>query len=169
MEYVFQGQGHSIDLSAFRPEYDVSSGEFVVGFSLAIVGNLLISQTCKQAGSFPAQNAFGAKVTVRRQTCERFFVNDGDVMAARVGGTRIKMTPDQFREIKKRGVRTEIDMTVGHPKHDEPVTFSDTLDEATVSDPIETRMRVWTVFGRLNEIRWILPGEKQAVLFWRKP
>ena len=164
-----QGSFDRLDVAALNLSYDDVAGEAIVESNFAHLQSMRVSETCKGTGSFAAQKSFGAKAVVRRRTCERFVVMDGDVRAANIAGARIKMNPTQFREISKQGVKAEMDFTIGHANTNQTVRFSDLVDDATISDPSETRMKVWIVYGRVDEVRWLLPNEKQSVAVWHRP
>jgi hypothetical protein len=70
------------------------------------------------------------------------------------------MSPSQFRAINKNGVQAEFDLTLGHPNKNVVVDYDEGLDGATINYPFESYMKVWTVYGRVEEIRWNLPEEK---------
>lgn len=163
-----QGNLDKIDLMGLGLKYDAESGEMVIGFSLVRLNRLIFLESCKKNGSFVGQNAFGVKTKVSRESCEHFVVRDGDVMGVRLGGNRIKMSPSQFRAISKNGVQTEFDLTVGHPKNDVVVDFSESTHDASIDNPHEYLMKVWTVSGQIEEIRWFLPGEKQSTPVWKR-
>lgn len=145
------------------PVYDAEAGEAVFNNDPS---GLLVSETCKSKGTFKGQNSFGAKATVRAQSCERFFVRDGDVMAVRIRNLRLKMPPAVFRLILKDGVVAAYDFSIGHTDQSEVVSFSDDDNEATIEYPVKTNMKVWTVYAKLTEIRWTLPGEEQPIVVW---
>ena len=157
-----------IDLLAVKPQYDDATGELVVVSPIAYLSSLQISEICKKTGTFPAQNSFGAKTVVRQQTCERFVVQESNSSIARLAGARLKMTPSQFRDIQKRGVRARFEFTIRFNSKKETVIFSDHVEEATIKDPVQSRMKVWQVYGNITEILLILPGESQAITFWRR-
>lgn len=161
-----QGALDSLDFSFLQPTYDPAAGELVIQYRHAEVGGLQLSEVCKSAGAYTGQNAYGVRMRVQRQRCERFFVRDGDVRAASIAGSRIKMTPAQFRDLIKKGVRAEVDFLVGHPKSNVIVSFSDTVEGATLSHAFETYMKVWTISGRVLGVRWILPIDGQQVTVW---
>ncbi|MBX7134795.1 MAG: hypothetical protein K1X67_19170 [Fimbriimonadaceae bacterium] len=160
-----------IELVVLSTKYDPGTEEMIVGSSISTLNQLMFSENCKLIGSFLGQNAFGVKTTVRRKACERFWLNDGDVMAVQISGARIKMSPSQFRAINKAGVMAEVDITIGHPKHDVTVEYQESVNDATIEHPVQSYMKVWTVYGRIEEIRWALPGEKPAkgamAVLWR--
>lgn len=157
-----------IDLMPFGLRYDDAAGEAFVGYSLATLYTLKLSESCKLGRSFLGQNAFGAKKMVGRKTCERFFVADGNAMGVSISGARIKMSPAQFRTITKSGVKTEIDFTIGHPDREVAVGFDDTTHDATIDHPVQSHMKVWTVYGEIDDIRWILPGDSQEIRVWNR-
>jgi len=163
-----QGTVDKIEFMYFRAKYRPEDGEMVIGSEVATHTHLKIFESCKTTGSFVGQNAYGAKTTVRRQKCERFFAQDGNPVAVRIGGSRIKMTPSQFRAMNSGGVKAEFDLIVGHPNEDIVVRYDESIDSATVRYPTESHMKVWSVYGRVEEIRWVLPGEAQAIQIWRR-
>lgn len=160
-----QGVLDSSDIYGLHPKYDVETGEMLIGGTFR---SFMFLQSIKHKGSFLGKNAFGAKTTVSRDAYERFFVRNGDLMEVDLEGTRVKMSPSQFRTINKLGIRAEVDLILGHPNEDVVVKFSDTIEAATIHFPVEGHMKVWTVYGRFEEIRWFLPGEKQATLVWER-
>lgn len=157
-----------VEFMYFGANYIPDDGELVIGSTVARLNHLMIYESCEPAGSFIGQNSYGAKTTVRRQKCERLFVRDGDPLAVRIAGSRIKMTPSQFREINRSGVKVELDLVVGHPNKNTAVSYSESIDSATLKYPIESHMRVWSVDGRVKEVRWILPGGTQPTQIWRR-
>ena len=161
-----QGALDALDFSFLRPAYDPPAGELVIEYRHAEVKSLQLSEVCKPTGAFTGQNAYGVRMRVQKQKCERFFVRDGDGQAAKVAGTRIKMSPAQFRALTKNGVRAEVDFLVGHPNSKLIVEFSDTVEAANLSHAFETYMKVWTITGRVLAVRWVLPIDGQQVTVW---
>lgn len=186
-----QGVLDENDISSLVNKYDAESGEMVIDYSSFSM--FMFLQSCKNKGGFIGKNAFGAKATVRRETCELFWVKEDSSLGINLEGARIKMSPSQFRTIKKAGVRTEVDLTLGlredalhallisagvrpeevdltlrRPENDVVVSFSKAINAATIHDPVESHMKVWTVYGRFEEVRWFLPGEKQTTLVWKR-
>lgn len=77
---TLQGKLDEIDVKLLETKYDPDNHEMVIESSVATLNSLMFSERCKRTGAFVGQNAFGAKAIVQRQTCERFFARDGDVM-----------------------------------------------------------------------------------------
>jgi hypothetical protein len=150
----------------YIPEY-----EAITFPMLATVNDLNLSELCNAAGRFRGQNSFGVKAAVQRRSCERFVLVDADAQAARLGGTQIPATPSEFREIKRSGVQVDVDFTIGELRDfrsDVVVDFDEAHFEATVSKPVETNLKVWRVFGQINELWWRIPGRPTPVSIWRR-
>lgn len=157
----------AVEMSSLDLNYDVESGELIIGSSYP-TALFLISNSCKTTGFFIGQNAYGAKAKIRGETCERFFIEDKTGFAGNIGGTRIKISPSQFRAIKKWGVKKELTFTVGVPNTDIPVDFLESVNSATIDNPVESHIKAWTVSGRIDEIKWLLPEDKTATSVWKR-
>jgi hypothetical protein len=129
---------------------------------------MMIHESCKNTGSFVGQTVFGAKVVVQKKTCERFFVRHEDIMGIKVHRMRLKMSADQYRTLKRSGGKAEVDLLIGMPSVNIPVDFSDTTDDATQETPTQYRMRVWTIYGRYQAIRFQLPGTRDFIEGWNR-
>jgi hypothetical protein len=151
-------------------DYDPSTGEFVLG--TVYPDELKYFEKCTPNGSYIAQNAFGVKVKVRRQNCEEFLVKDGDVLGSEVllpkRGARIKMSPSQFRDFNKNGVMTRLEFKIGHIARKVTIDLIEPTDEPSFSNPVESRMKISTIYGSIEKIFWILPGERDATLIWSR-
>ncbi len=150
--------------------YDLDKAE-LVHHGLGLVGSMtqLAPDHCVDKGSFLGQNSFGAKFTVHRQECERFWAHANSVEFYRDGqieAERVKMSPTVYRKIQKQGIRAESDFTIGDPSQQELVTYSDETHPATAAEPDEVRMKVWSVFGRLKQIRWLVPEQSTPLVIW---
>lgn len=152
--------------STYDDTYDSEKSEMVLGRHWFLLP-LTFFESCKATGSsFVGQNAFGATTVVRPQTCESFReIGDGLV---ELGGKSIRMSPSQFRTIMKKGVRVEIDLTVGNPEKKPVVSFEESVENATVNKPTQTHWKLWTLYGHETALRWFLPGEKEPVEVWSR-
>ena len=153
--------------------YDLDKGE-LVHHGLGLVGDMpqLAPDHCVDKGSFLGQNSYGAKFTVRRRECERFWIGF-DMQAfyknggpAEVQAPIVKMSPSVYRKIQKDGIRAESDFTIGNPSEQELVRYSDETEPATAAEPYEDRMKVWTVYAKVKQIRWFIPEEGTPVVIW---
>lgn len=157
-------------ITYLNPTYDPENSEMVLG-KYAHMGGLTFFESCRANGSFLGQNAFGVKAVVRHQTCESFRESGVDLveLVDKLGNAkRIRMSPSQFRLIMKNGTRAEIDFTIGNPGNSPVVEFSDSVVNATIDSPIQTRWKVWTMKGQESAIRWFMPGEKESVEVWSR-
>lgn len=183
----------AVDASELQiKKYDVDSGEMIIkeiSLDFLLWTNSYIGDSCKTIGYFAGQNAYGAKTTVRRQMCETFLIGDSSALALKKrppdyvrneirrlvlneqsghGEVRIKMSPSQFRTIEKIGVKQEMDFTVGVPPSDVPVEYREGATAATIDNPVETQSKEWAIHGRIEEVKWLLPGEKTAITVWKR-
>lgn len=104
---------------------------------------------------------------MKREDCERFFVETYPSKLINLSATEVKMTPAQFRTIQAKGFVAEVDFTVTH-QDDITVTFDSGLHAATINSPTESRMRVWTINGDFQAVRWMLPGTGEVVEVWKR-
>ncbi len=162
------GQLSATDMITLLPDYDQDAGRVLFGSPLQTVINLCIAGDCKQTGSFYGQNAFGIKAKVRVQKCESIFVQNDDPSGVKLWGSQIKLSPSQYREIKRSGVRVEIVFTIGANSAGVPVEVLESEDTPTVDLPVQSRTKTWRIAGHIDEIKWLLPGDSQPTLVWAR-
>jgi len=163
---VVTGSLDPIDVLALHLRYNVTASAASPG-SLASFHSLMFQEKCSPTGSFVGQNGFGAKMTVQRQDCIRFFVSAHPSRWIKLGGKHIPMSPSQFRAIQTKGMQAQVDFLVGH-ENDVTVQFSDVVNAAKLDYPFESRMRVWSIRGEFTALRWKLPGSSEWTPVWQK-
>lgn len=144
--------------------YDPEKEEMV--FNNSSINSHNFSDKCKEKGSYVGQNSFGAKAVVKRKECDFFVIHYANKLT--IKDVHIKMSPSQFRTIKMNGVQAEIDFIVGYPDKDITVAKSSRFSEAEVSIPVELSSTHWNINGTIEELRWILPGDKKAITIWKR-
>ena len=177
-----RGKISPADFDYYFVAYDPDNGEMVIGSTPPDADRFFFTDiwsagklVCKPTGTFLGQTAYGAKVTVRRETCDRFIVENtirgsSGLFGVLFKGTKIKMSPAQFRAIKKNGITAEYDLTVGRADNQPVVGLESTISNPTSSDPYQTTMNVWTISGIFEEIRWVLPlGGGMTRVWSRQP
>ena len=78
---------------------------------------------------------------------------------------QIRATPSQYRALTSDGVQAKFHVIVGAPKGEHVVDFQVLEHGATISDPVQTRTRLWEVNVQFDKITFILPGSTEAVDF----
>jgi len=149
------------------PDYEPDPGRIVFNASSSQVYMATVAQTCKPAGTFVGQNSFGARTRVRRQACDKVVISSDD-SGASLNGREVRMSAPQYRFIKESGVSVEIDFTLLPLKSNVAVEFENVINEATVEHPVESRIRLWSLAGRIEAIRWRLPGGGAPVTVWER-
>jgi hypothetical protein len=156
-----RGRLDTIEMAYWMPPYNDSEGSVTFTGIHANLYSLQLPDVCRGEGSFTGQNAFGAKVQVRRESCERVVAfGDGSLSFA---GATMKMTPGQYRTMKKSGIDVEIDFKIAPNKKGEVVTFTANTSPGTVTDPVESKVKVWMVNGQIQAARFLTPGTLQPV------
>jgi hypothetical protein len=163
-----QAPWSAIELTGLGLSYDPDSGQVMTNSMIAILPTLMFSRTCVNKGSYVGQNAYGVKMQVTRQTCEAFFADTDFESRPSLNGISIKMSSSQYRTIKESGVTADFDLVVGPPNSIEVVASAPSLSEPRIDFPFETDGKLWNVRGRIEEIRWIIPGAAQPVKIWSR-
>lgn len=166
--------GATVTLRArLHPEYEMGWLErYDAERGVAIVSDLLpprfliftMHENCRKVGSFQAQNSYGAKTTVREDACEKFMLR---TLNERINvASEIPMTADQYRRLKTTWVPIDIEVELG--THDQKLAESaDVLQRGTVAEPVQSRVRSWTVYGTVKRVTMILKGGT-VVPIWSK-
>lgn len=146
-------------------DYDGGTGMVKVTGSPAGQSDVKYVEKCKSAGSYIGQNAFGAKMRVQKEKCERYFINGTASYRnwLRID-TQIKATPDQFRVLKAKGASLEADVIVGNLKG-LVAEFTTDHSDPTIDDPTDSDTRAWSLYGVIKEIRMVMPitGERVTI------
>lgn len=107
---------------------------------------------CQDAGSFVGQNAFGATVRARRQTCESASVENADAGGIAFSG-EIPMQPSVYRDLFKTGVQLEVEFIIGGDRQSLVASKWSGVESATLHRPLEERLTDWTIHGSIVEVR----------------
>lgn len=162
------------------------------------VWSLWVYDRCASDGSYVGQNAYGARATVQKMSCDRLEVQDigdgatlgdldctfaNELFANRDEGERlaecrrmdrrsmsIPMTPAQYRSLKSSGAWLEVDFEIGRDVPDEVVIEARVASTPTVTAPVQRRTRVLRVMGRFESVRvFTSDGRTQLGEFRRAP
>lgn len=145
--------------------YDAETGEMVLGPSSAFSLTIMFQRSCKPLGKVLGQNAYGARKEISVESCEYFWAENASEMAVEITESRIRMAPAQFRAIENGGARIEVDLRLGSSGKQFVVEFGQGVTAATNASPVESRNKVWKVFGEIQEMRLVFPKGTVTVLF----
>lgn len=160
-----------IDSSFFvsTDKYDPREGVYKVGSYPSYISSLLVRETCRGNGSYVGQTVYGAKVQVRKGSCERFFIRHSEPSGVAVKDVSLAMTPAQYRIAYDKGLKAEVEFEILDSNSDSKkpiVEFTGGSSGATISDPSDISMKVWTIYGDIKTVRYQLPGSKDYVELW---
>ncbi len=140
-------------------QYDQQAGALTAD----LAGNVWsewVYERCKPNGNFTGVNAFGSKVNVQRQTCERLEIQDPDIDGISLRHLTLAMSPQQFRDFKSLGPIYEIEMNVGVGVKQEVASDDTIIASAKIDSPVEKRIRVLRVNGEFQTLRIYAPNGK---------
>jgi hypothetical protein len=155
-------QGNELASHSYEP-----NAELIEFSSYSFHDDLLLDEKCRPTGSFTGSNNFGVKVLVRRSTCERFVFHNNDY-SAEFRYQPISAPPSLYRLINRMGVEVELDVTVEPSTSGVLVNFYLTRNAARIHDPREVTFKNWQINGRIEAVRWVLPGPR-VVTLWERP
>jgi hypothetical protein len=162
------GRTHADDFS-----YDDARGIATVELAAVsnVLGNLILTERCKNVGRELGVTGFGVKVPFTRLTCHRVFLQGYSAVAmgepepeGRALGAsffRIKLSPAEFRRLKAAAsLEVVVALTVTLPETGVVVRTEVSNQAATREYPYETHMNVYYVHGTISELKYFLPGAK---------
>jgi hypothetical protein len=176
-------------------EYDAVAG--VLSTDTASATLVTITEKCRKSGSFVGRNAFGVKTNVARESCETLSILDSDSGGFKLGTldcsrfdslrtlmkedlvqarceeanfrkASVRMTPDQYRDMKKRGLLYEVEFSVGSLTEKEVVETRQLQLPATLKTPIEKTLNAIEVRGRFLAIRLMLRDGKTVLAEFKR-
>jgi hypothetical protein len=166
---TLKGRYDSIDMTGMFDPFTPYDGRTHLARFASVgvsVWHLQLAETCRPAGSFTGQNAFGAKANVRRETCERFWASDVRSGGVSVSGMTMELTPEEYRVVKSKGVDVEVVFKIAPTKTGEVVKIDEGVNTATLDNPVETRLKVWDVKGEIQEVRFKVPGRETSFVMY---
>lgn len=156
------------DMIMLLPDYDQTSGGIV--FSASRVTRLVLFSECKEKGTYAGQNSYGATTTVIDQECETVSIETTDFSSRpSLKGVKVKMTPDQFRKIKGAGVQAVYRFTIGQSLKGIPFAATTGITSPTIQSPTRSSHKDMIIYGRIDEVAWLLPDETAPTVMWTRP
>lgn len=182
------------DLPDFNLKYMPKSGYLVVE-SQRILTEVL-TERCKVLGTYVGRTAAGASRQVTRRDCTDLRIQDigsgfelGDQLCPSwlnpsddwPGGpgaqdcsvkSRMvvaKVTPDEYREIKRSGLIYEVALAAGTGVDAEVVTLTRLRTTPKVSWPYEDERKHYTVNGRIESVRVLRSDGKTVLATYARP
>jgi hypothetical protein len=146
---------------AFDSNYDAQAETVRIETSST---HFFLDSRCRNAGSFDGQNGFGARTAVRRQECSGVRIDVGHI-PLRAELPRVE--PRLFRVYRDIGFKVEIDLELIANETGKVASFERSVDRATVSNPVQTENSIFTLSGKVREVRLLMTGRPPAVLYAR--
>lgn len=144
-----------VRLDEFRlGSYDGNAEVFKTDFWRRL-DELRFQHSCRGAGSFTGQNAFGVRAVVTRRVCDDAVVR-GDTAFAISG--QFKLSPAEYRKASDGGFEADGDFTIAPDRQGHAAWFQTLLGRATIDVPVQEETNLWTVYGDIDEVRVLTPG-----------
>lgn len=155
-------QGWNFSVLQYDPERQV----YRFGDEITALVDFELYRSCRSAGSYVGQNAFGAKARVIRHSCELAFLESTEYGSVRLEG-EIPLTREQFRAVQKAGAPLEVEFALAADAANEAVSRDESVTTPTVQSPEEFRGPKWTIHGVVHEVRMLLPGGQVQTIYKR--